>query len=137
MKSNIAIAVATAALLAAGSASAEPPANLGGTTWNLQANRDAVQLVITNQGGPGSPAGAACPLIIGTLGIAPFNGWYCPSTGRIHFLHRNLNSGATVRVFTGNLSDEAPGETLFMGGTMTVVNVGFGPFGEYNFSATQ
>jgi hypothetical protein len=134
---TIAIAVAAAASLASAAASAAPPANLGGTTWTVQANRDAVQLVVTNQGGPGAPGGATCPLIIGTIGIAPMRGWYCPSTGRIHFLHNNLNSGATVRVFTGSVSDEAAGQTLYMGGTMTVVNTAFGPFGEYNFSATQ
>lgn len=137
MKSIIVVAVAAAASLATAAASAEPPANLGGTTWTVQANRDAEQLVITNQGGPGAPGGATCPLIIGTIGIAPIRGWYCPSTGRIHFLHENLSTGATVRVFTGSLSDDVFDGTLYMGGTMTVVNAAFGPFGEYNFSAAK
>jgi hypothetical protein len=71
------------------------------------------------------------------IGIAPIRGGYCPVTGRIHFLHNNLNSHITVRVFTGNVSDGDPGQTWYMGGTMTVVNVGFGPFGEFNFSAVE
>jgi hypothetical protein len=137
MKSIIALAVTLATSLAGGIAAAAPPADLGGTTWNVQANREVVPLVITNQGGPGGPAGATCNLIVGTLGIAPIRGWYCPSTGRIHFLHNNLGSGATMRVFTGNLSDDVPDQPAYIGGTMTVVNIAFGPFGEFNFSATE
>jgi hypothetical protein len=137
MKSICAISGAALMSLATSAASAAPPASLGGTAWNVQANRDAVQLVITNQGGPGAPGGATCPLIIGTIGIAPMRGWYCPATGRIHFLHNNLSTGATVRVFSGSVSDEVPGQSLYMGGTMAVFNAAFGYFGEYNFSATQ
>ena len=39
---TLTFAVAAAASLAAGTASAERPANLAGTTWTLQTNRDAV-----------------------------------------------------------------------------------------------
>ena len=141
MKSKLkttSLAIAAAAVLAAsGAASAAPPANLGGTTWTVQANQDSVQLVITNQGGPGAPGAATCRLIIGTIGIAPIRGWYCPSTGRIHFLHNNLGSGKTVRVFTGNLSDDVIGQPLYMAGTMMVDNAAFGDLGEFNFSAVQ
>ena len=63
-------------------------------------------------------------------------GWYCPATGRIHFVHRNLDSGDAVRVFTGNVSDDALGQTLYMAGTMTVLISALGDLGEYNFSAT-
>ena len=137
MKSTIAFAIAAATSFATSAAGASPPPNLGGTTWTVQANQSTAELVITNQGGPGGPGGETCRLIIGTIGIAPIRGWYCPSTGRITFLHNNLSSGATVRVFTGNVSDEVPGQPLNMGGTMTVVNTAFGPFGEYNFSASE
>jgi hypothetical protein len=131
------LAIAVAASIQVGAALAAPPTSVGNTTWSVQTNQSTEQLIITNQGGPGGPGGAACPLIIGTIGIAPIRGWYCPVTGRIHFLHNNLNSHVTVRVFTGNVSDGDPGQTWYMGGTMTVVNVGFGPFGEFNFSGVK
>ena len=138
MKSILALAVATATLLAAGTASAERPANLAGTTWTLQTNQDPVQLVITTQGGPGAPGAETCRHINGDIGnVAHIRGWYCPATGRIHFVHRNADSGNAVRIFTGNVSDEVSGQTLHMAGTMTVLAVAFGDLGEYNFSATQ
>ena len=140
MKSTFAIAVAAAAFLAAGTASAERPANLAGTTWTLQTNRDAVQLVIETQSGPGAPGAETCRHISGVLGDGPritVRGWYCQATGRIHFVHRNLDSGDAVRVFTGNVSDDVTGQTLYMAGTMTVLAIAFGDLGEYNFSATR
>jgi hypothetical protein len=138
---SLAFGVAAAALFAAGSASAERPASLAGTTWTVQTNRDAVQLVIETQGGPGAPGAVNCRTINGHFNIsAPeiaIRGWYCPSTGRIHFVHRNLASGDAVRVFTGNVSDNVIGQTLYMAGTMTVLISAFGDLGEYNFSATR
>lgn len=138
MKSILALAVATATFLAAGTASAERPANLAGTTWTLQTNQDAVPLVITTQGGPGAPGAETCRHINGDIGnVAHIRGWYCSSTGRIHFVHRNLGSGDAVRIFTGNVSDDVIGQTLYMAGTMTVLISAFGDLGEYNFFATQ
>ena len=138
MKSTLSIAVAAAALLAASPASAERPANLGGTTWTLQTNRESVQLVITSQAGPGAPGAETCRHINGDIGnVAHIQGWYCPSTGRIHFVHKNLDSANAVRVFTGNVSDDVIGQTLYMSGTMTVLAIAFGDLGEYNFSATR
>lgn len=145
MKSKLkttSLAIAAAAVLAAsGAASAAPPANLGNTTWTLQTNQDSTQLVITTQGGPGAPGAATCRTINGELGIAPapaipIRGWYCLST-RIHFLHKNLGSSNTVRVFTGNLSDDVVGQPLYMAGTMMVDDAAFGDLGEFNFSAVQ
>ena len=134
----IAFGVAAATLFAAGSAAAERPANLAGTTWTLQTNRDAVQLVITTQGGAGAPGAATCRHINGDIGnVAHIRGWYCPSTGRIHFQHKNLGTGNAVRIFTGNVSDDVIGQTLYMAGTMTVLDAAFGDLGEYNFSATR
>ena len=76
--------------------------------------------------------------INGDIGnVAHIRGWYCPSTGRIHFVHRNLDSGDAVRVFTGNVSDAVAGQPLFMGGTMTVLISAFGDLGEYNFAGTK
>ena len=138
MRSIIAIAVAAATCLAVGSASAERPANLAATTWILQTDRDAVQLVITTQGGAGAPGAQTCRHIDGDIGnVAHIRGWYCPPTGRIHFVHKNLGSGNAVRVFTGNVSDDVIGQTLYMAGTMTVLDAAFGDLGEYNFSATR
>jgi hypothetical protein len=137
-------AAAAAAFLAAGVASAERPASLAGTTWTVQTNRDAVQLVIETQGGPGAPGAAVCRTINGHFNLAPpeigVRGWYCPSTGRIHFVHRNLDSGDAVRVFTGNVSDNVIGQPLYMAGTMTVLLATLADhadLGEYNFSATR
>lgn len=134
-------AAAAAALLVAGAASAERPANLAGTTWTVQTDRDLVQLVIETQGGAGAPGAATCRTVQGHFNInAPeisIRGWYCPATGRIHFVHRNLGNGNAVRVFTGNLSDDVLGQPLHMAGTMTVLDAAFGELGEYNFSATR
>jgi hypothetical protein len=137
-RNTITFGVAAAVCLAAATVSAERPANLARTTWTLQTNRDAGQLVINTQGGPGAPGAAQCRSIrgeLGDVGVA-IDGWYCPSTGRIHFVHKNLDNDNTVRVFTGNVSDGGPGETLYMAGTMTVLFAAFGDQGEYNFSAT-
>ncbi len=142
MKKTFSSAAAAAtfltSLLCAGTAQAERPANLGGTTWTLQTNRDTVQLVITSQAGPGAPGAETCRHINGDIGnVAHVKGWYCPLTGRIHFVHRNLGSGDAVRVFTGNVSDDVIGQPLYMSGTMTVLAIAFGDLGEYNFAATR
>jgi hypothetical protein len=129
--------VTTAVLLAAATASAAPPASLGNTVWNLQINRELVQLVITSQSGPGAPGASTCRVINGTLGVATIRGWYCPATGRIHFVHRNADNQNAVRVFTGNLADDVPGEVRYMGGTVTILDAAFGDLGEYPFSATN
>jgi hypothetical protein len=135
---TITFVVAAATLLVANTASAERPANIANTFWVLQTNLDPVQLVITTQGGPGAPGAATCRHIKGDIGnVAHIRGWYCPSTGRIHFVHRNLGSGDAVRVFTGNVSEVVAGQPLSMAGTMTVLISAFGDLGEYNFSATN
>jgi hypothetical protein len=131
----LALATGAAAIIAAGVVSAEPPASLGNTTWTVQINRDVEQLVITSQGGPGAPGADTCRVINGTFGVANIRGWYCPETGRISFLHKNAGNANTVRVFTGNLSDEIAGESSFIGGTVSVFDANFGDYGEYNFSA--
>ena len=134
---TVSMAAAAITLLAAGTASAQRPANLANTVWTLQTNVDVETLVITSQGGPGAPGAAICRNINGDIGnVAHIRGWYCPLTGRIHFVHRNLGSGDAVRVFTGNISDVVAGRPLFMGGTMTVLISAFGDLGEYNFAAT-
>lgn len=138
MKAGIQIAVAAAALLAVTAAAAGlgPPHNLQGTAWTLQINRGTEQLVITSQPGPGPSGYATCPQILGTIGAAPIRGWYCPYSGRIHFLRYDLNTGVTAAVFTGNISDAVNNnQKLYMGGTVTVVDPFLGRLGEYNFAA--
>jgi hypothetical protein len=136
-KASIALVVSLAAQLYAGAALATPPANVVGT-WTARVNHADEEITITNQGIPGT-----CKLIIGTIGApgaavtAPISGFYCPPTGRIHFLHKNIATGATVRVFTGNLSDRDEDLPDEMAGTFTIVNTAFGPFGERNFSASR
>jgi hypothetical protein len=143
-KTPFRLAVVAAALLAAGAASAERPQSLAGTTWTMQTNRDAVQLVIETQGGSGATGAAVCRTIQGHFNLTPpeigIRGWYCPSTGRIHFVHRNLNTGDAVRVFTGSVSDTVIGQPMYMAGTMTVLYATLAAgsdLGEYNFSATR
>ena len=131
------IPAALAAILAHGNALADRPANLAGTTWTVQINRDSEQLVFLTQGGPGAPGAATCRVLNGTLGIAPVRGWYCPGTGRIHFEHRNLDSRLTMRSFTGSVSEEVAGQPLYMAGTVLVNNAVFDELGEYNFSAVR
>lgn len=131
----IVCAAAAAFLLLTGTASAQGPANIANTNWTLQINGEIVNLLIDTQGGPGAPGAATCRHISGDIGnVAHIRGWYCPSTRRIHFVHRNLGSGDAVRVFTGNLSDEVAGQPLYMAGTVTVLISAFGNLGEYNFS---
>jgi opacity protein-like surface antigen len=137
MKSTLLVAGAALAVFAAAAARAAPPPSVGGTTWTVQANRAAAQLVITQQGGPGDTAGTECPQIFGTIGADPIYGWYCWDVGRIHFLHNNPASGATYRVFTGNVSDDVIGQPTYMGGTVTVVDPLFGANGEHNYSALK
>jgi hypothetical protein len=135
---SITLGIGAAIILAAGTASAERPLNLANTTWTLQANGTVEQLVINTQGGPGAPGAADCRHIQGEIGnVAEIRGWYCQATGRIHFVHENADSLRTVRVFTGNVSDEISGQPLHMAGTMTVLISAFGDLGEYNFSASN
>jgi hypothetical protein len=128
---------AVALSVAAASAIAARPASIANTTWTMQIDRDSVQLVVTTQGGPGAPGAAFCRHINGTLGIAPVRGWYCPESGDITLLHNNLDSGKTMRVFIGSVSNDVIGQRLYMAGTMRVMDAVFGDLGEYNFSAIR
>ncbi len=138
VKPIIEFAVAAAASLAATAVSAAPPHNLQGTTWTLLVNRDTEPLAITSQPGPGPSGYATCPPILGTIGAASIRGWYCPYSGRIHFLRYDLNTGVTAAVFTGNVSDAKNNNPrLYMGGSVTVVDRALGRLGEYNFAAVN
>ena len=93
--------------------------------WSVLANQSAGTLSITSQGATGN-----CRSITGTILGNPIVGFYCPFSGRIHFLR---NSGATTfQDYTGNLSQV--GTVLHMGG---IFASDLNTFGEYNFSATK
>ena len=128
-----------ATLLWAGTASAARPTTVARTTWVLQTNVDVITLLIDTQGGPGAPGAATCRGINGTLGNVnvTIRGYYCPASGRIVFVHRNLTSGDAVRIFSGHVSDKVDGQPLFMAGTMSVLISAFGDLGDYNFSAVS
>ena len=131
-------AVAASTLVAVVAVSAQRPTTLANSTWTLQTNVETEQLLFTTQGGPGAPGAATCRHLNGFIGnVADIRGWYCPSTGRIHFVHRNADSGDAVRIFTGNVSESVAGQPLQIAGTMTVLISAFGNLGEYNFSATR
>jgi hypothetical protein len=127
--------IATAAFAFTSATLAAPPANIVGS-WVILVDQDYTTLDITAQGGPGAPGASKCRVILGTLGIAPVRGHYCPGSGRIHFLHNNLSSGATMRTFTGSVSQDASGP-MHMAGTFNVLNAAFGNYGEYPFSANK
>jgi hypothetical protein len=130
-------AAAVATILTIGTASATRPANISDTNWALQTNLNIVPLVITSQGGAGAPGAATCRSIYGDLGeVNNVSGWYCPSTGRIHFVHRNLESHNAVRVFFGNVIGDALGQPVSIIGEMTVLISELGDLGEYSFTAT-
>jgi hypothetical protein len=129
---------AAAIVLAASAAFAAPPASVANRTWVLDLNGTTLDVFIDTQGGPGAPGQANCRQIVGKIGgVAPFSGWYCPLTGRIHFVHRNLTSKLPMRTFTGVVSDDVAGQPLFMAGTATVNYAAFGDLGEYVFSARE
>lgn len=128
---------AAALLLAAGLAHADRPANLAGTTWTAQIDRDSEQIVIQTQAGPGIPGGPNCVTVRGTIGIAPLRGWYCPENGNIVLIHENLSSGKAMRLFAGFVGSEVIGQPRYMAGTVYVVNSSFGQLGQYNFSAVN
>jgi hypothetical protein len=133
--SMLAAAVATA--LTVGTASAARPATIGQTTWTLQTNLGLVELVISAQGGANAPGAATCRVIDGKIDVdTDIDGWYCPSNGRIHFIHKNQDTGYPVRVFFGLVAGDALGVPVSMDGVVTVLVPEFGDLGEYIFSAT-
>ena len=136
MKSMLSFTMAI--VLTAAAASAAPPASVANRTWVLDLDGRSMELFIDTQAGSGAPGQSNCQHIEGKInGIAPVSGWYCPATGRIHLVHRNLTSKLAMRTFTGVVSDDVPGQPLFMAGTATVLYAAFGDLGEYVFSARE
>jgi hypothetical protein len=92
--------------------------------WSVVANQSAGTLSITSQGL------GDCQPIKGTIFGNSIVGFYCPHSGRIHFLRNN--GATTIQDYTANVSQAGP--TLRMGG---VFDSDLGAFGEYNFSGTK
>lgn len=133
-KSLFAAGALLTAQVYAGAAMAAPPTSVWGT-WSLTANQTFETLTITNQGNLATP----CKVILGTIGgvAAPIYGFYCPDTGRIHFIHKNLFSKVPIRVFDGIASDVVVGSPNRISGTYTSDYAPTLPFGYYGFSATK
>lgn len=117
-----------AAAISANVALAAPPLSAVGQ-WSVIGNQSAGTLVINSQGGAGT-----CRRIVGTIYGNPIEGFYCPATGRIHFVRKN-NANDTYQSWTGNVGDDGPVDR--MGGTFVVSSIGGGSFGEYNFQASR
>jgi hypothetical protein len=128
-------ALALGALGFAASASAAPPESVRGV-WSILTNGGYATLDIATQGGPGAPGASECRHIDGTINIADIRGWYCPKSGRIHFIHYNFTSHVPVRTFTGNVSVDENG-AMHMAGVNTVLAIAFGDLGEQPFSASR
>jgi hypothetical protein len=126
------IAIGIASLISSFAFAAPPPTAVG--TWLLLVDQTPTTLDITSQFGPGAPGSAVCRVVLGTIGIAPVRGTYCPAIGHIELLHNNVSSGVTVRTFSGSLSNATGTNQAHMAGTFQVMNIAFGSYGEYPFS---
>lgn len=125
------VIVAACSVLAA--AANWPPSIVG--TWLGTANQSTVKLVITNQGATG-----LCKSITGTLSDVPsggasnIQGFYCPQTGRVSFVRKDVKTSDTFQSYSGNLSDM--GAELRMAGTFAELNMA-DHLGEYGFEVQK
>jgi hypothetical protein len=125
----------TLAALAAAPASAAPPESVRGA-WVMLTGNSYTTLEISAQGAAGAPGASECRHINGFIDIADIRGFYCPRSGRIHFVHYNYSTDAPVRTFTGAVSVDERG-AMHMAGTYHVLAIAFGNLGEYPFSANR
>lgn len=134
---RLAAPIATLVLAAAATSTAQaaPPASVVGV-WNILTGDSYTTLDVSAQGGAGAHGASECRQINGYIGIADIRGWYCPASGRVHFLHYNYTTKAPVRTFTGAASVDATG-AMHMAGTLTVLAIAFGDLGEQPFSANK
>jgi hypothetical protein len=110
-----------------------PPSVVG--TWQGTANQSTVKLVITNQGASG-----ACKSITGTLsnlpsgGASNIQGFYCPQTGRVSFVRKDVKTNNTFQSYSANVSDV--GTELRLAGTFAELNMA-DHLGEYGFAVQK
>lgn len=108
------------------SADGWPPSVVG--TWNVKANTGIGTLNITSQQATGQ-----CRQISGNIFGDPIQGFYCPFSGRIHFVRKQAATNDTTQVYSANLSQKIAAP-LFMGGSFSSLG---SAFGEYAFTATK
>ena len=93
--------------------------------WSVNANNTTGTLSITNQATTGN-----CRSITGSIFGNPITkGFYCPFSGRIHFI-RNVNNSA-FQVYSANVSQNAA--VLRISGLFS----DFGQPGEYSFFGSK
>lgn len=129
MKKSLFVLLFAAVVLGAVGASATPPPSVLGN-WSVIGNQTPGTLAITAQAAAGT-----CRRITGTIYTNPIEGFYCPATGRIHFVRKTSPSNDTIQSYLGNVGDD--GATDRMSGTFVVSAPGGGTPGEYNFQASR
>jgi hypothetical protein len=129
MKKSLFVLLFAAVVLWAVGASAAPPASVIGN-WSAIGNQTPGALVITSQAAAGT-----CRRITGTIYGNPIEGFYCPATGRIHFVRKTAATNDTFQSYLGNVGDDVA--TDRMAGTFVVSAAGGGTLGEYNFQASR
>ena len=99
-------------------------------SWSVVGNQSVGTLKVTSQASTG-----LCRGIGGTIYGNPIEGFYCPFSGRIHFVRKNAADNDSFQAWTGNVSQA--GAVNRMGGTFTALNAIGGSLGEYNFHASK
>jgi hypothetical protein len=99
-------------------------------TWAVNADNFPGNLIITSQLTTGR-----CPAIAGSIFGDPIQGFYCPFSGRVHFLRKNAASNDTFQVYSANLSQTSIPPGLRMGGLFS--NITQSGDGEYSFFASK
>jgi hypothetical protein len=137
---NICASLAVVAMglsLAAGGAHAGQlwPSSVVGT-WHAVADQSSLTITISSQAATGKCRQIAGTIVDNTGGGATSNllGFYCPTSGRFHFVRNDAASRVTYQDYSGNVSDN--GRRLYMGGIFAEV---FTPanVGEYSFLASK
>jgi hypothetical protein len=137
---NIYASLAVAAMglsLAAGGAHAGQlwPSSVIGT-WHAVADQSSLTITISSQAATGKCRQIAGTIVDNTGGGATSNllGFYCPTSGRFHFVRNDAANRVTYQDYSGNVSDN--GRRLYMGGIFAEV---FTPanVGEYSFLASK
>lgn len=132
MKKILALVIVTACSMLA--FAANWPTSIVGT-WQGVANQSTVKLVIISQGTTG-----ACKTISGTLnnlpsgGASKIQGFYCPQTGHVRFVRKDVTSNDTFQSYSANMSDM--GTELYMAGMFAELNMP-DHLGEYNFAVQK
>ena len=134
IRASLAVAAMGLSLAAGAHAGQLWPSSVVGT-WHAVANQSPLTINISSQAATGK-----CRQIAGTIvdniggGTSNLLGFYCPTSGRFHFVRNDAASRVTYQDYSGNVSDI--GRRLYMGGIFAEV---FTPtnVGEYSFQASK